>query len=197
MITYEVTKMPGDIIIGRRGESRAKSFKVDCRQWLEKYPGGSIAVTYNYPGDDKAWPLPYSQAYVEDGYCVITVKKNMTSIAGTGRLNIRLVSDNGTPDDAGDDHEKRSAFVRTTVLDGPPSEMEEAPDIVRDWVNDATIKINEAVASTRYLHIKYSVTRPESDEDMTDSPSAWIGLCHTDTEEDPSSYLEYRWTPLR
>lgn len=131
---------------------------------------------------------------MQDNDLVIMVKKNITYIAGTGKLIFRITNTNGTPDNVDDDTEK-IRVIRATVLEGASDSPIEEPDIVRDWVVDASAKVAEAVASTRYLHIKYSISQPVSDDDLTDSPSAWIGLCHTNTPEDPTSYLDYRWTP--
>jgi hypothetical protein len=141
---YEINSMPKYLVLGYLGESNIKEFEVDCTEWLTEWPDGTIAVTYQAPDATRAFPLPASQATVVEGILTIIVRSNMTADAGNGTLNIRLVDDNNTPEDADDDIGKRSVLIRTTVLDSHETILDEAPDIVQDWVDEATI-LNAAV----------------------------------------------------
>jgi hypothetical protein len=141
---YKIKSMPKSLILGYFGESNIKEFEVDCTDWLTEWPDGTIVVTYQAPSETRAYPLPPSQSVVGDGILTIIVRSNMTSEAGSGTLNIRLVDDNATPEDLDDDIGKRSVLIRTTVLESHETVLDEAPDIVRDWVDEATL-LNAAV----------------------------------------------------
>ena len=141
---YKINSIPKYLILGYFGESNIKEFEVDCTDWLTKWPDGAIAVTYQAPSAARAYTLPPSQSVVADGILTIIVRSNMTSEVGSGTLNIRLVDDNATPEDLDDDIGKRSVLIRTTVLESHATVLDEAPDIVQDWVDEATL-LNAAV----------------------------------------------------
>lgn len=50
--------------------------------------------------------------------------------------------------------------------------------------------------TSSYVHIKYSATMPDSDDDMTETPSEYIGICTDQNPEDPTTYTSYKWSKL-
>lgn len=44
-----------------------------------------------------------------------------------------------------------------------------------------------------YVHIKWSATEPTQDEDMKDTPDAWIGIYSGTSETAPTSHTSYVW----
>lgn len=50
--------------------------------------------------------------------------------------------------------------------------------------------------TSSYVHIKYSATMPDSDDDMTETPSEYIGICANQNPEDPTTYTSYKWSKL-
>ena len=50
--------------------------------------------------------------------------------------------------------------------------------------------------TSSYVHIKYSATMPDSDDDMTETPSEYIGICTDQNPKDPTTYTSYKWSKL-
>ena len=48
--------------------------------------------------------------------------------------------------------------------------------------------------TSSYVHIKYSATMPDSDNDMTETPSEYIGICTDNNEKDPTDPGPYTWS---
>ncbi len=48
-----------------------------------------------------------------------------------------------------------------------------------------------------YAHIKYSTVEPTSDDDMTDTPSAYIGIYAGTSATAPTTYTSYQWYPWK
>ena len=48
--------------------------------------------------------------------------------------------------------------------------------------------------TSTYVHIKYSAVAEPTDEDMTEAPSDYIGICHDLNVEDPTTASSYTWS---
>lgn len=48
-----------------------------------------------------------------------------------------------------------------------------------------------------YVYIKYSSRNPIADSDMTDIPSAWMGICATTDATAPTTYSSYSWYEIK
>lgn len=48
-----------------------------------------------------------------------------------------------------------------------------------------------------YVYIKYSSRNPIADSDMTDTPSAWMGICATTDATAPTTYTSYSWYEIK
>lgn len=48
-----------------------------------------------------------------------------------------------------------------------------------------------------YVHIKYASVQPTRDSDMTDIPSAWMGIYSGTSETAPTSYTAYAWNNIK
>lgn len=48
-----------------------------------------------------------------------------------------------------------------------------------------------------YVHIKYASTEPTADADMTDTPSAWMGLYSGVASTAPTHYTDYEWYQIK
>lgn len=48
-----------------------------------------------------------------------------------------------------------------------------------------------------YVHIKYASVQPTKDSDMTDDPSAWMGICSDNNSTAPTSYTAYAWYNIK
>ena len=133
---YEINKLPPAITLGYQGESLVRTIEVDCADWLETYPAGTMAATILLPGYGDVAPLPVDM----DGTVMrIPVTRGMTAKAGRGSINLRLLDG---------DVEKRSAVVPVYIQTSHPPVSGEMPDPVQDWVADATSKLAETIAAT-------------------------------------------------
>lgn len=47
--------------------------------------------------------------------------------------------------------------------------------------------------ASAYVHIKYSLTEPDSNDDMTATPSDWIGIYTGTSQTAPTAYTSYAW----
>ena len=48
-----------------------------------------------------------------------------------------------------------------------------------------------------YVYIKYSAIEPTQDSDLTDTPSAWMGICATTSATAPTTYGSYSWYEIK
>lgn len=48
-----------------------------------------------------------------------------------------------------------------------------------------------------YVYIKYSNREPIADSDLTDTPSAWMGICATTAATAPTTYGSYSWYEIK
>ena len=48
-----------------------------------------------------------------------------------------------------------------------------------------------------YVYIKYSNRNPIADSDLTDTPSAWMGICATTAATAPTTYGSYSWYEIK
>lgn len=48
-----------------------------------------------------------------------------------------------------------------------------------------------------YVYIKYSNRNPIADSDLTDTPSAWMGICSTTAATAPTTYGSYSWYEIK
>ena len=48
-----------------------------------------------------------------------------------------------------------------------------------------------------YVHIKYSANQPTQDSDMTDTPSAWMGILTDSTQTASTTYTDYAWYKIK
>jgi hypothetical protein len=48
-----------------------------------------------------------------------------------------------------------------------------------------------------YVYIKYAAQEPTADSDLTDTPSAWMGICATTATTAPTAYGSYSWYEIK
>lgn len=48
-----------------------------------------------------------------------------------------------------------------------------------------------------YVYIKYAAQEPTADSDITDTPSAWMGICATTAATAPTTYGSYSWYEIK
>jgi hypothetical protein len=62
------------------------------------------------------------------------------------------------------------------------------------WQDVTSIKGDTGAAGTSaYMHIRYAAAEPDSDDDMTTTPSEWIGVYSGESASAPTAYTDYTW----
>ena len=62
---------------------------------------------------------------------------------------------------------------------------------------DVTNGVKGDTGDQTYVYIKYSSRNPIADSDMTDTPSAWMGICATTDAPAPTTYSSYAWYEIK
>lgn len=62
---------------------------------------------------------------------------------------------------------------------------------------DVTNGVKGDTGDQTYVYIKYSARDPIADTDMTDTPSAWMGICATTAATAPTTYGSYSWYEIK
>ena len=129
---YDIDNLPKAFNLGRRGENLVTYIGIDCAAWLDEYEGATMGATIILPKQIEPVPLPIE---MNDKIMTIPVTRSITSVAGKGSINIRLLGL--------DDEEKRSKVVGTNVDESHAAATGQMPDLVQDWVDAANVKLGE------------------------------------------------------
>ena len=62
---------------------------------------------------------------------------------------------------------------------------------------DVTNGVKGDTGDQTYVYIKYSNREPIADSDLTDTPSAWMGICSTTASTAPTTYGSYSWYEIK
>lgn len=62
---------------------------------------------------------------------------------------------------------------------------------------DVTNGVKGDTGDQTYVYIKYSNREPIADSDLTDTPSAWMGICATTDATAPTTYSSYSWYNIK
>ena len=62
---------------------------------------------------------------------------------------------------------------------------------------DVTNGVKGDTGDQTYVYIKYSNREPIADSDLTDTPSAWMGICSTTASTAPATYGSYSWYEIK
>jgi len=103
-LIYDIDNLPKAFNLGRQGENLVTYIEIDCAAWLDEYEGATMGATIILPKQIEPVPLPIE---MNDKIMTIPVTRSITSVAGKGSINIRLLGL--------DDEEKRSKVVGTNV----------------------------------------------------------------------------------
>ena len=131
--------------------------------------------------------LVYGEELVDNSY---TVPGNMITVPGfyIGLIGYDI---NGNVKITSQQYE---VAVKASGVDKDAMEPTEEEKSLFD---EAVEKMDEAVNSVTYVHIKYSENLPTSDEEMIDSPADYIGIYCGVSKEVPTAFSEYKWYKIR
>lgn len=129
---HEIDKLPSTLAIGNQGENDVTIVEVDCSAWLSEFEGATMAATIMLPAQENPLPLV---TMLNGNILSIPITWNVSAMAGLASIVIKLLGANG--------EEKRSDIMYTYIKKGHPIASGEVPVPVQDWVNQATLRLNE------------------------------------------------------
>lgn len=103
--------------LGYEGESNARQIEICVADWLSDWPGATIGLLLQRPGEDDFYPAVTT---VADGVLKYTPTRADMEIPGEGLAQIVMTDDN--------DVELRSRVVQTKIKESLPGSSAEAPE---------------------------------------------------------------------
>lgn len=103
--------------LGYEGESNARQIEIRVADWLSDWPGATIGLLLQRPGEDDFYPAVTT---VADGVLKYTPTRADVEIPGEGLAQIVMTDDN--------DVELRSRVVQTKIKESLPGSSADAPE---------------------------------------------------------------------
>lgn len=123
--------------LGYEGENKARPMEINVAEWLSDWPGASVGLLLQRPGEDSFYPAAVK---VENGVLYYTPTRADVEIPGEGLAQIVLTN--------AEDVELRSRVVRTKIEESLPGSAGEAPEEPMqpfvDQVIDAAARAEDA-----------------------------------------------------
>lgn len=166
---YDIDNLPKAFNLGRRGENLVTYIGIDCAAWLDEYEGATMGATIILPKQIEPVPLPIE---MNDKIMTIPVTRSITSVAGKGSINIRLLGLNN--------EEKRSKVVGTNVDESHAAATGQMPDLV-DAKNADTVDGKHASDLANAIHAHGNITNDgkigtDSDKFLVTGAGGSIGV---------------------
>jgi hypothetical protein len=132
-ITYKINDLPELLTIGYLGEGKVQEIRIDCLEWIEKYPAGVIEATFIEPQSREVLQMA---TRMDGSVLVIPVTKGMTRKEGAGSVNIRKVF--------GEDGEKRSAILKVVINKSHSTATGVVPSVAQELMDQVMQKLAAA-----------------------------------------------------
>ena len=133
MAKYNIDSLPQMIELGRQGENKARTIKIDCDEMLARWSGAEIVLRAVRPGEE----TPYIVTTTMDSDGVMTWQPDTTdtAYAGTGRAELRCTVDGKI--------EKSAMFATciTAALNDVDGDKADAPSSWTQAVLDAADRV--------------------------------------------------------
>ena len=113
------------INLGWQGENNSRTIQVDVSAWLEQFPGATINLLVQRPGDDEFYP---ANTKIENGVLEWTLRRADVQLDGEGKAQMVLTGTDGL--------EMRSRVVKTVIGDSIDGTEGEAPAPIESWVQE-------------------------------------------------------------
>lgn len=122
-------------------------------------------------GEDGAQGIPGVSSYVHIKYSAIAKPTLPSQISDTPNEYIGICTDNNEDDPTDPGPYTWSKFEGKDGAQGIPG-------------------------TPSYVHIKYAANMPDSNDDMSDTPNKYIGICTDQNKADPTNYTAYKWSKI-
>lgn len=122
-------------------------------------------------GQDGAQGIPGVSSYVHIKYSAIAKPTLPSQISDTPNEYIGICTDNNEDDPTDPGPYTWSKFEGKDGAQGIPG-------------------------TPSYIHIKYAANMPDSNDDMSDTPNKYIGICTDQNKADPTNYTAYKWSKI-
>lgn len=143
---YCIDHLPSRLSIGRETETGVTDIRIDCTDWLEKWPGMAISAMYRPPEGE-----PYIVLAEMIGNSLVWhVSDADTAAPGTGRLELTGIAEG---------KRKLSALVDVQVARRLPGTAGDAPDPAKPWVDS----VREAAERITGMQVATETLEPGSD----------------------------------
>lgn len=113
------------INLGWQGENNSRTIQVDVGAWLEQFPGATINLLVQRPGDDEFYP---ANTKIENGVLEWTLSRADVQLDGEGKAQMVLTGPDGL--------EMRSRVVKTVIGDSIDGTEGDAPAPIESWVQE-------------------------------------------------------------
>lgn len=132
---YCIDHLPSRLSIGRETETGVTDIRIDCTDWLERWPGMTVAAIFCPPGG-----TPYILATEMSGASLVWhVTDADTATPGTGRMEIVGEMDG---------RRKVSATVKVSVAERMVGTVGEPPEAAKPWA-DRVVEAAERITGMK------------------------------------------------
>lgn len=114
-----------NISLGWQGENNSRTVQVDVSAWLQQWPGATIDLLVQRPGEDEFYP---ADTKVENGILEWKLSRSDVQLDGEGKAQMVLTGPDGL--------EMRSRVVKTVIGDSIDGTEGDAPAPIESWVQE-------------------------------------------------------------
>lgn len=127
---YNVEKA-GYILLGRCGESHARTVEIDVSSYLEEWPDGAVTLLHRRHGEETIYPVA---SELQGGHLIWAPSSADTAFAGYGEAEVR-VTVGGTV--------VKSKILHTVVEKSLTGQEVDTPEASKDWVDKVLEKVGD------------------------------------------------------
>lgn len=121
----------GYILLGRCGESHARTVEIDVSSYLEEWPDGAVTLLHRRHGEETIYPVA---SELQGGHLIWAPSSADTAYVGDGEAEVR-VTVGGTV--------VKSKILPTVVEKSLTGQEADTPEASKDWVDKVLEKVGD------------------------------------------------------